>query len=265
MAVGGRDDPMEGIGFDRGPAGAEQFLRGGFIESGERHLDDPAAEHVGAFVEARMDPRRDEDLRGDGVLHEGPQQPIGRGTRVQVVDRDDASGQVGPQDGDRLDRIVRGPGDHRLQPPTALPREEVGEGTQEAVGIVMGIHASGEGRAALAFEDAGDERRLADPRDADDDRDRVGRCVQPGPQCGLFVRPTEERSARRRGLRSFRPRDLDHVRGEDMLDRVGFTKAAASQGLDGLGAGDLAEAARLVELHRAGPRVIPHLAGDLLA
>src|SRR2546421_12578118 len=81
----------------------------------------------------------------------------------------------------------------------------------------------------------------------------------------MFFRPTEEGSARDRGFRRFRPRELDHIGREDHLDGLGLPETRPTQRLDRIGAEDLPDALRLVELHGPGARVFAHAPGDLLA
>src|SRR5256885_7311251 len=76
---------------------------------------------------------------------------------------------------------------------------------------------------------------------------------------------TEERSARDRGLRRFGPGDLDHIGREAHLDRLRLPETRPTQRLDRIGAEDLPDALRLVELNGPGARVFAHAPGDLLA
>src|SRR2546422_11560282 len=81
----------------------------------------------------------------------------------------------------------------------------------------------------------------------------------------MLFRPTEERSARDRGFRRFRPRELDHIGREDHLDGLGLPETRPTQRLDRIGAEDLSDTLRLAELNGPGARVFAHPSGDLLA
>src|SRR5439155_17474305 len=104
--------------------------------------------------------------------------------------------QVYPEDGDDLDRVVGGTRDGRLQPPAILMREEIRERTQQAVRVVVGVHAAEEFRTAFFGEGPCEERRLADPRHADHDGDGPRPGSEPLLQVASFVCSAEERAAR---------------------------------------------------------------------
>src|SRR5437870_1873779 len=178
----------------------------------------------------------------------------------------DLTREILPEDRDYLDRVVRRARDGGLEPSAVLVGEEVGERTQEAVCIVVGVHAPQELRPAFVREGPREERGLPDPGDANDDGNgpRVG--GEPSLQDAKLVLAAEERPARDRGrLGGLRSGHLDDVGGEDPLDGLGLPQARVAQRVDCLGPEDGSAAFWRRQLDRAGPRVLPHAPPNPLA
>src|SRR2546427_113992 len=205
VSPGRGDDPRDVRWFERGPPGGEQFRSGIIVEAFEAEFEDASPRDVGWLEERRLRAARNEDFRIRRMFEDRSEEGVGGGARMEIIDREDTAGQVFPEDGDDLDRVVGGTRDGRLQPPAILMREEVRERTQEAVRVVVGVHAAKEFRPAFPGEGPGEERGPADPRDADHDGDGPRPGGKPLLQEAAFVRPAEERAARDRGrLRRFR-------------------------------------------------------------
>src|SRR2546430_16502777 len=81
----------------------------------------------------------------------------------------------------------------------------------------------------------------------------------------MLFRPTEERSARDRGFRRFRPRELDHIGREDHLDGLGLPETRPTQRLDRIGAEYLPDTLRLLWLNGPEGPVFPSAPGGLRA
>src|SRR2546426_216589 len=141
MSAGGCDDSRHVGRLERGPARREQFSRGIIIEAFEVEFEDASPSDVRWLKERRLRAARNEDFRIRRMFEDSSEQGVGGGARVEVVDREDTAGQVFPEDGDYLDRVVGGTRDGRLQSPAILMREEVCERTQQAMRIVVGIHS----------------------------------------------------------------------------------------------------------------------------
>src|SRR5207302_4397631 len=74
-----------------------------------------------------------------------------------------------------------------------------------------------------------------------------------------------EGSGRDLDLRGVITREIEHNRGEVLLDSLGLPQAGPTQRLDGVGTEDLPDALRLTQTNGPGTRVLAHAAGDLLA
>src|SRR2546427_9863953 len=162
VSPGRGDDPRHVRWFERGPSGREQFRSGIIVEAFEAEFEDASPRDVGWLEERRLRAARNEDFRIRRMFEDRPEEGVGGGARMEVVDREDTAGQVFPEDGDDLDRAAGGTRDGRLQPPAILMREEVRQRTQEAVRGVGGRHAAKEFRPAFPGEGPGEERGPAD-------------------------------------------------------------------------------------------------------
>src|SRR2546421_2389484 len=149
--------------------------------------------------ERRLRASGDENLRIGRMFDDCPDEGVGGRARMEVIDREDATREILPEDRDHLDRVVRRARDGGLEPSAVLVGEEVGERTQEAVCIVVGVHAPQELRPAFVREGPREERGLPDPGDANEDGNgpRVG--GEPSLQDAKLVLAAEERPARDRG------------------------------------------------------------------
>src|SRR3989442_11442514 len=98
---------------------------------------------------------RNEDFRIRRRFEDRSEEGVGGGARMEIIDREDTAGQVFPEDGDDLDRVVGGTRDGRLQPPSILMREEVREPTQQAVRVLVGVRTANEVPAAFLGEGPG--------------------------------------------------------------------------------------------------------------
>src|SRR3989449_3336562 len=166
VSPGRRDDPRHVGRFERGPPGREQLGRGIIVEAFEAEFEDASPRDVGWLEERRLRAARNEDFRIRRMFEDRSEEGVGGGARMEIIDREDTAGQVFPEDGDDLDRVVGGTRDGRLHPPAVLVREEVRERTQQAVRVVVGVYAAKEVRPALLREGPCEERGLADPPDA---------------------------------------------------------------------------------------------------
>src|SRR5207247_3615178 len=102
------------------------------------------------------------DRRSGRMCGDRPAEGVGGGGRMEVIDREDAAREILPEDRDHLDWVVRRARDGGLEPSSVLVCEEVGERTQEAVCIVVGVHAPQELRPAFIREGPREERGLPD-------------------------------------------------------------------------------------------------------
>src|SRR3989454_3020966 len=122
VSPGRGDDPRHVRWFERGPSGREQLCRGIIVEAFEAEFEDASPRDVGWLEERRLRAARHEDFRIRRMFEDGPEEGVGGGARMEVVDREDTAGQGFSEGGDDLDRVIRGTRDGRLHPPAGLGR-----------------------------------------------------------------------------------------------------------------------------------------------